>query len=126
MKNSKEIEKVFSSDHVMSLLENMSDGIQLISEQHGEVIQRLDKLDGRVDNLEIRFDRLEIKVDNLEVRFDNLETSFDNFEIKVDNLQEDVTEIKHKLAQKVDLEDFQKLEKRLMKVENFMLNFAKK
>lgn len=66
---------VFSSNEVMSILENMSDGIQLVSEQHGEVVKRLDKL------------------------------------------QDDVTEIKHKLSQKVDLEDFQKLEKRLIKVE---------
>ncbi|MEI6650920.1 MAG: hypothetical protein WCL23_05880 [Candidatus Moraniibacteriota bacterium] len=132
-KDTENVEKVFSSDHVMSLLENMSDGIQIISEQHGGIVSRLDTIDGRLDRIEVRLDTLEVKVDNLEVKVDNLEVKVDNLEVKVDNLeiktdhlQEDVTEIKHRLSQKVDLEDFQKLEKRLIKVEGFMLEFAKK
>ena len=125
-KDTENVEKVFSSDHVMSLLENMSDGIQIISEQHGGIVSRLDTIDGRLDRIEVRLDTLEVKVDNLEVKVDNLEVKVDNLEIKTDHLQEDVTEIKHRLSQKVDLEDFQKLEKRLIKVEGFMLEFAKK
>ncbi|MEI7750064.1 MAG: hypothetical protein WCJ25_03605 [Candidatus Moraniibacteriota bacterium] len=146
-KDSENLEKVFSSDHVMSLLESMSDGIQIISEQHEGIVSRLDTIDGhldvidgrldkievRLDTIEVRLDTLETKVDNLEVRFDTLETKVDNLEVrfdtletKVDTLQEDVTEIKHKLSQKVDLEDFQKLEKRLIKVEGFVLEFSKK
>ena len=64
------------------------------------------------------------KVDGLENKFDNLENRFDNLEIKVDKLQDDVTDIKHKLSKKVDLEDFQKLEKRVIKLEK--LAIAKK
>ena len=78
----------------MSLLENMNDGIQIISEQHGDIVKRLDKIDGRVDKLDGRMDKL----------------------------QSDVTEIKHRLSQKVDLEDFQKLEKRLIKLERIVLS----
>ena len=38
-------------------------------------------------------------------------------------VEDDVVEIKHRLSQKVDLDDFQKLEKRMMKLEKFV--FAK-
>jgi hypothetical protein len=87
MENKKDKKSVFASSEVMSFLENMNGGIQLISEQHTEIIIRLDKLDGRVDRM-----------------------------------QGDITEIKHKLSQKVDLEDFQKLENRLIKLERIVLS----
>ena len=132
-KDSENLEKVFSSDHVMSLLESMSDGIQIISEQHEGIVSRLDTIDGhldvidgRLDKIEVRLDTIEVRLDTLETKVDNLEVRFDTLETKVDTLQEDVTEIKHKLSQKVDLEDFQKLEKRLIKVEGFVLEFSKK
>jgi len=101
MKKSKDNKKVFSSNQVMSLLENMNDGIQIISEQHGDIVKRLDKIDGRVDKLDGRVDKLDGRMDKL---------------------QSDVTEIKHRLSQKVDLEDFQKLEKRLIKLERIVLS----
>ncbi len=133
-------EKTFGFGEVMSMLESMNDGIQVLAEQHSGIIGRLDgmdarfdKMDARFDKMDARFDKLETKVDNLETKVDNLETKVDNLETKVDNLetkvdslQIDVTDIKHKLSQKVDLEDFQKLEKRLIKLENFVLNFSQK
>jgi hypothetical protein len=94
-KNGDKKEQIFQSGEVMSMLEQMNDGIQLIAEQHGEVIKRLDNHDSR----------------------------FDNLESKVDRLQEDVTEIKHKLSEKVDREEFEKLEKRMIKLEKLV--FAK-
>ena len=105
-------EKTFGFGEVMSMLESMNDGIQVLAEQHSGIIGRLDGMDARFDKMDARFDKLETKVDNLET--------------KVDSLQIDVTDIKHKLSQKVDLEDFQKLEKRLIKLENFVLNFSQK
>ncbi len=126
-------EKTFGFGEVMSMLESMNDGIQVLAEQHSGIIGRLDGMDARFDKMDARFDKLETKVDNLETKVDNLETKVDNLETKVDNLetkvdslQIDVTDIKHKLSQKVDLEDFQKLEKRLIKLENFVLNFSQK
>jgi archaellum component FlaC len=112
-------EKTFGFGEVMSMLEGMNDGIQLISEQHSGIIGRLDGMDARFDKMDARFDKMD-------ARFDNLETKVDSLETKVDSLQVDVTDIKHKLSQKVDLEDFQKLEKRLIKLENFVLNFSQK
>ena len=95
-------EEVFRSGEVMSMLEQMNDGIELISEQHGEIIKRLDKHDKRFDKFEGRFDKLEKKVDHL---------------------QDDVTEIKYRLSEKVDREEFEKLEKRMIKLEKMV--FAK-
>ena len=100
-------EKTYKSGEVMSMLEHINDGIEIISEQHGEVVKRLDNL--------------EVKVDNLEVKVDNLEVKFNNLEVKVDSMQEDVTEIKHKLSEKVDREEFNRLEKRFLKVERLVL-----
>jgi hypothetical protein len=100
---SKKEKETYKSGEVMTMLENMNDGIQLIAETQGDLVKK-------VDNMENRFD-------NLENRFDNMENRFDNLESKVDHLQDDVMEIKHKLADKVDLSDFQKLEKRVIKLE---------
>lgn len=85
--------KVFQSGEVMSILEQMSDGIQLVSEQHGEIIKKLGEHDKR----------------------------FDKLEEKVDRLQDDMTEVKHKLSEKVDREEFNKMEKRLVKLEKLVL-----
>lgn len=112
-------EKAVGFGEVMSLLESMNDGINIISEQHGAIVGRLDGIDSRLDKIDSRLDKMDS-------RFDKLEAKVDKLEVKVDNLQEGVTEIKHKLSQKVDLEDFQKLEKRLIKVESFMLSFSQK
>jgi len=133
-------EKTFGFSEVMSMLEGMNDGIQVLAEQHSGIIVRLDgmdarfdktdarfdKMDARFDKMDARFDKMDARFDNLETKVDNLETKVDNLEIKVDSLQVDVTDIKHKLSQKVDLEDFQKLEKRLIKLENFVLSFSRK
>lgn len=45
-------EEVFSSGEVMSMLENMNEGIQLLAEQHGGIVSRLDGIDGRLDKLQ--------------------------------------------------------------------------
>ncbi|MEI8344037.1 MAG: hypothetical protein WCF93_03755 [Candidatus Moraniibacteriota bacterium] len=126
-------EKTFGFGEVMSMLESMNDGIQVLAEQHSGIIGRLDgmdarfdKMDARFDKMDARFDKMDARFDKMDARFDNLETKVDSLETKVDSLQVDVTDIKHKLSQKVDLEDFQKLEKRLIKLENFVLSFSRK
>ena len=44
-----------------------------------------------------------------------------NINNRLDVLQGDVTEIKHKLSEKVDREEFNNLEKRVIKMEKFFL-----
>ena len=89
-------EEVFSSGEVMSMLENMNEGIQLLAEQHGGIVSRLDGIDGRLDGIDGRLDKL----------------------------QDDVTDIKYTLTTKADRSEVEKLEKRIVKVERVV--FSKK
>ena len=127
--------KVYSEDQVVTILEDIRDqftafgeGLGIVSDKVDNLEHRFDKLEGRFDNKEGRFDNLEHRFDNLEGRFDKLEGRFDNLEgrfdaleTKVDRMQEDVTDIKHELAHKVDIADFQKLEKRVVRMEKIVL-----
>ncbi|PIU09154.1 MAG: hypothetical protein COZ85_02250 [Candidatus Moranbacteria bacterium CG_4_8_14_3_um_filter_34_16] len=79
-------EKTYKANEVMSMLEQLNDGIRIIGEQHGETTSRLDGIDSR----------LEI-------------------------MQDDITEIKHKLSEKVDRDEFNKLENRVVKMEKLIL-----
>jgi archaellum component FlaC len=98
------MDNVFTSGEVMSLLESMSDGIQLIAEAQSGTNDRLDSMENRLDGLEQRFDTLEQKVDRL---------------------QDDMTDVKQSLATKVDRTEFSKLEKRMVKVERVVFDGAK-
>ena len=114
----KEEEKAFTSSEVMSLLEHMSEGIEVIAEtQLGT--------NRRIDGLEQRFDGLEQRFDGLEQRFDGLENKFEKLEHKVDRLQDDMTDVKQTLSAKVDRTEFSKLEKRMVKVERVVFDGAR-
>lgn len=86
-KDNRKEEPTYKAGEVMSMLEQLNDGIQLLAEQHTEVVSRLDSLEN-----------------------------------KTDRLQEDVTEIKYKLSEKVDREEFEKLEKRMIKIEKLVFS----
>jgi predicted nucleic acid-binding Zn-ribbon protein len=107
----KEVAKVFTSDEVMSLLEHMSDGIEVIAEVQSGTNKR-------IDGLEQRFDGLENK-------FEGFERKFDRLEQKVDRLQDDMTDVKQALSVKVDRTEFSKWEKRIVKVERVVFDGAK-
>ena len=128
-KNTKEEVKIYSAGEVMSMIESFSDGMQIIAEGQSELVKKIDNIEGRFDGLEGKFDKLEIKVDKLEGKFDVLEGKFDVLEGKFDVLegkfdvmQEDISEIKYKLNRKVDYEDFEKLEKKFVKLEKLVLS----
>ncbi len=95
---------MFASGEVMSLLEQMNDGIQLIAEVQSGTNNR---------------------IDGLEQRFDGLEQRFDGLELKVDRLQDDMTDVKQQLSAKIDRTEFSKLEKRLIKVERVVFDRAR-
>jgi polyhydroxyalkanoate synthesis regulator phasin len=78
----------FEFGQVMSMLENINDGIKILAE-----------------------DQLDIKKDIKEMRGD------------ISILKEDVTEIKFELKRKVSYDEFEKLERRVIKLEK--LGFAK-
>jgi predicted nuclease with TOPRIM domain len=126
---------MYSEDQVVTILEDIKDqfnafgeGLTIVSDGQERLEKRFDGLEKKVDRLETRFDGLETRFDGLETRFDGLETRFDGLEKKVGEIdarlisvQDDVIEIKHKLSEKVDIADFQKLEKRIVKLEKLVL-----
>lgn len=79
-------EKTYKAREVMSMLEQINDGIEVIGEQHGELVTEIKSINGRLDSM-----------------------------------QDDITEIKHKLSEKVDREEFNKLENRVVKMEKLLL-----
>lgn len=102
--------EVFSSGEVMSMLENMNEGIQLIAEQHGGIVGRLDGIDGRLDSIDGRLDGIDGRLDGIDGRLDGIDG-------RLDKLQDDVTDIKYTLTTKADRSEVEKLEKRMVKVE---------
>jgi len=97
-------EKTFKAGDVMSLLESMNDGIQMISEQHGEIVTRLDNMQEDVDG--IKSDIVVIKSD-------------------IDVIKNDIVDIKYDLKEKVSYEEFEKMEKRVVKLEKLVLAKAR-
>jgi hypothetical protein len=106
-KETKKNSKTYSSDHVEVILENLKEKFELFGEQQQFLV---------IGQKELKQGQQEIcsRLDTLEIKFDGLESKFDN-------MQEDITEIKHKLSEKVDREEFNKLEKRFIKVERLVL-----
>lgn len=93
-------EKTYKSGEVMSMLEQMNDGIKVIGEQYGELKHDIKSINTKLDVIDGRLDG----IDN-----------------KIDIMQDDITEIKHKLSEKVDREEFNKLENRVVKMEKLIL-----
>jgi len=87
-------EKSYSADHVSIMLEGIHDAIMALG-----------------DGQEVLSD----KVDHLDERLGTVEG-------KVDRLQDDVSDIKYKLSDKIERSEFEKLEKRMIKVERAVLS----
>ena len=64
---------------------------------------------------------LEVQCD-MSDRLGRVEVRLDSIETKIDRLQDDMVEVKFELKRKVDAEEFEKLEKRVVKLEQ--LSFA--
>lgn len=92
MKKNIRTEKKRSSDQVVVMFEDIRSQFMAFGEG--------------LDSLSNKVDRIEVKVDKIDERLIRVE--------------DNVVEIKHKLSEKVDLEDFQKLEKRLIKLEKIV------
>mgnify|MGYP001570694385 CR=1 FL=1 len=122
--------KLYSEDHVLVMFEEIRDqmfafgeGQQVISNKVDNLEGKVDNLEGRFDNLEGRFDKLETKVDGIDARLIRVEDRLIKVEDRLIRVEDDVIEIKHKLSEKVDREEFNKMEKRMVKLEKLV--FAK-
>lgn len=83
-----------------------------------EVGSMIEALTGTIDLMN---EGLTSRLDGIDNRLDGIDGRLDEMDNKIDILQEDVTEIKHKLSEKVDREEFNALEKRLIKLERLVL-----
>lgn len=60
-------------------------------------------------------------MDGIDNRLDGIDGRLDGIDGRLDRMQEDTTDIKHELKRKVDYEEFEKLEKRVIKIEKLVL-----
>ncbi|MCK4635958.1 MAG: hypothetical protein KAT32_03770 [Candidatus Moranbacteria bacterium] len=132
-------EEAILDDNSQIIIEKIIDRIDLF---HDDLSTKIEKNSQAINSLENRFDHLESDVNDLKVGFceldetvakldekvtkmdgkiDVLQEDMKDVNNKVDILQEDVTEIKHKLSEKIDREEFNVLEKRLIKLERLVM-----
>lgn len=86
---------MYSEDHVLVMFEEIKSQFMAFGEGQQVLSDKVDGLDKKVDRIDARLIRVE----------------------------DDVIDIKHRLSEKVDREDFNKLEKRMVKLEKLV--FAK-
>ncbi|HAR99975.1 MAG: hypothetical protein US57_C0011G0082 [Candidatus Moranbacteria bacterium GW2011_GWC2_37_73] len=112
MKNTSQTkeEKVFTVNQIGSILERMDDSIKILAEAQSGTNVRLDGIDNRLEKVENRLEKVEVRLGGVEGRLELVET-------KIDRLQDDMVEVKFELKRKVDAEQFEKLEKRVVKLE---------
>ncbi len=104
-------EKVYTAGEVGSMLEGIDNTVKIISENYLSVVDTQDKILKVQDKiLEVQYD-MNDRLGRVEVRLDSVET-------KIDRLQDDMVEVKFELKKKVAVDDFEKLEKRVVKLEN--------
>ena len=112
---------MYNSGEVVTMLESLTDSINLIAEQHGEIMKSISVINKRLDKIEARLDKIEDRLDKIEARLDKIEDRLDKVELKTDMMQKDITEIKHKLDNKIDKKEFEKVEKGVVKIEKLVL-----
>lgn len=102
-------EKTYAAGEVMSMLEQINDGIGIIGEQHGGIMSRLDGIDNRLDGIDNRLDGIDVRLDKMQG--------------DIDIIKGDIVDIKYDLKDKVSYAEFEKMEKRMAKLEKLV--FAK-
>jgi uncharacterized protein Yka (UPF0111/DUF47 family) len=93
--------KTYSADHVSVMLEGIYDAMLAFGEGQEVLSNKVDVLSDKVDGMDVRLEKVEQKVDRM---------------------QDDITEIKYTLSEKVNRAEFEKLEKRMIKVERAILS----
>ena len=66
------------------------------------------------------FARVWEKFDRVDERFNRIELRLDRIEAEVRSIKNELQELKHTLTNKADVEKFQELEKRVMKIEEIL------
>jgi len=100
MEKKKKNKRTYSKDEVVVILEDVRDKFSVLADGQ-QVIERSQQ--------------------TLEKGQQVLSNKIDEINQRLMRVGDDVIEIKHKISEKVDLKDFQKLEKRVIHLEKLML-----
>lgn len=131
-KKSNKKDKKYSQDHVAVILEDMQsqfkafgdgqkgliDEMKMIKEETETIKERLESLTDKVNENHIELLGFKEETKN---NFKAVAENFSEMNDKIDDVQNDVRDIKQNLSTKVEQEDFNKLEKRVVKVERLAL-----
>ena len=124
MKKNIRTEKKRSDDQTAVILERVESQFKAFGEAQSLLIDNVDNFKKDVKNQFMAFgeaqDLLSNKVDKIDERLENVEVKVDKIDERLERVEDNTIEIKHKLSEKVDLEDFQKLEIRLIKLEKIV------
>ena len=105
-KTVKNIKKMKSSDKMSVVLESLNDNIAIIAEQHLEITGHLSSIDNRLDGIDNRLDGIDERLDNMQE--------------DLNVMKDDISDIKYDLKQKVSYDEFEKMEKRVLKLEKLV------
>ena len=72
---------------------------------YGAVPERLDHMERRLQRVEGRLDDIEGRLERIESRLDRLESRMDRMEARLDRIDRTLTEIRERMARKVELEE---------------------
>lgn len=75
-------EEIIHEFHIVS--EGLMDHIKHLAEGHSGVIQRLDRVDGRLDQIDTKLDGVEMRLDRVETRLDKVENRLDHMDTRLD------------------------------------------
>ncbi|NTV41125.1 MAG: hypothetical protein HGA61_02525 [Candidatus Moranbacteria bacterium] len=93
--------KIYTTSEVGVILERVEDTVKILAESHVSLAKKQDEMQETLVNMDNRLGRVEIRLDSVET--------------KIDRLQDDMVEVKFELKKKVSTDDFEKLEKRVVK-----------
>lgn len=103
-------EKTYTASEFGSILERIDTNVQILAEGHSALVDGQDEIKKTLVGIDQRLGGVEIRLGGVEGRLELVET-------KIDRLQDDIVEVKFDLKRKVDAEQFEKLEKRVVKLE---------
>lgn len=120
--------KSISEDRVLVMFEDIKDqfsafgeGLSLFAERQEVLIDRVDSMDKRLIRVEDEVVFIKERLDRVEKGLSRVEERLTKVEDGNARIEDEISDIKRKLVQKIDFDDLQKIEKRLIKLEKLVL-----
>lgn len=117
-------EKTYTTNDIEVILKRIDkrfdDTIELLTENTDK---KFDKFKSEVGAMIESVDTsIKLLAESMDTKFGSVNERLDRVEKKVDRLQDDVVEVKFELRQKVSVDQFQRLERRVTKLERLSLS----